>query len=320
MDKRVEQVDNLNQEKINQLKSSFDEIDVPTNLDLVITDAIRRGGKDMRRKSIKRSFLKAVAGLVAVAALFTVSINTIPAFAHSMSNLPIVGKIVKVLNFDKGSGIGGEITDGTKVQLGDLDKKGDQEILTINFMLEGDPTLVANYFEVTYRDYPYSMLFDIPGARGFSAGEIFQGITNSDLVRDIYRLITLDDSMERFVVTFKKPVEFEVIELTKPAQIMVKLKEHQKPPTLLPVYSLRSGSYPFGETVGVIEEILRFEANSSAARMIKDAAGTYFVEEGYYKTEEEALTRMEELMALQLLEADFYIEKRGAGDIPKAIK
>lgn len=47
--------------------------------------------------------------------------------------------------------------------------------------------------------------------------------------------------------------------------------------------------------------------------------GTYFVEEGYYETEKEALARMDELIASQLTDFNFYIEKREAGDVPRTI-
>jgi hypothetical protein len=305
--------------KIARLKEEFDQIDIPENLDSVISHAIKRGKKDLRKITFRKKILKSAATSIAAFALFALSLNTIPAFAESMSNLPIVGNLVKVLQFDRGQGSGGEITDGTKVQIGDPDKQGEYEIITINFMLEDNPTFAANYFEVTYREYPYSLIFDIPGARGFY-DHIFPDPKSSKLVEDIYRLVTLDDSMQRFVITFKEAVEFEVLELADPAQIIVKLKEKPQQEVLQPVYSLRSGSYPFGESVGVIEGILRYEENGKDVRLLKDMEGTYFVEEGYYETEREALARMDELKASQLMDVSFYIEKREAGDIPRAIK
>lgn len=313
----------LDQERENRsmahLQETYQQIDIPPRLDGVIGEAIKRGKREMKKKSLRRKFVKGISTMVAAAFfLFFIGVNTIPAFADSVSAVPLVGNLVKVLQFEKGLGSGGEITDGTKVQIGELEKQGKRESMTINFMLEGNPALIANYFEVSYSEYPYSMLFSIPGAREFSYGDVFQGLSDSELVQDVYRLITLDDSMQRFVVVFKQAVEFEVLEMADPARIVVNLKEKTPAAAAVPVWSMRSASYPFGEEVGVAEEMLRWEADSRAVRMLKDSTGTYFVEEGYYQTEQEALQRMEEL-AGQLPEIKFYLEKRGAGDIPGAI-
>lgn len=307
---------NSDENKINQLKQSFNEVDIPQELDQVINNSIRKGKKDMKKRTIKRRFIAVASSIVAVFAIFTISFHAFPAFADSLANVPIVGNFVKELRLDKGSDTGGQITDGTEVQIGDLDKQGEQEILTVNFNFEGTPTDMATFFEVAYNDYPHSMLFTIPGARYFSQGDVFSQLEDSKLVSDIYRLITLDDSMQRFVVTFTKPVDFEIYELANPAQIVLTLKEKQQPEKLQPVYSLRSGSYPFGETIGVIEGILRYEIMANNVRMLKDEMGTYIVEEGYYHSEEEALARLKEL---QELGVDFHVEKRESADIPRAI-
>ena len=318
--------DSIKPEHAAPIKDYFTNIDIPSDLDKVISHAIERGEQDMdmnmynNKNKAPRTIFKMAASFIIIMSLFVLSLNTVPAVADSISKIPGLGTLVKVLQFDKGQGSGGQITDGTQVQIGDLDQEAGQERLTINFFLDDAPTMIANYFEVTYSEYPFNLLFSIPGARGYSVGDIFTGLAESKLIEDLYRIVTLDDSMERFVITFKKPVDFEVREFSDPARIELILSEKKQAPSLLPIYSLRTSSYPFGETVGVIENILRFEADGKAVRLLKDSEGTFIVEEGLYQSEQEALARMHELTTAGLLDTSFFIEKREVDQIPRAIK
>lgn len=130
----------------------------------------------------------------------------------------------------------------------------------------------------------------------------------------------MDDSAHRFVVTFKKPVIVEVTEQQNPGKIIIDVKEDTEAENLPEIYSLRTGSYPFGEYIGVAEGILRWELGSENTRMLKDKNGTYFVEEGYYLTEEEALARMSVIQEHEYFDYDLYVERRDSSDVPKLIK
>jgi len=78
-------------EKLERLKKQYENITIPKELDFVVEKAIR---KNKGRHGIKRL----IGGGVA-AALFITGINTSPTFANSMSDVPLVGSIVKVLTF-----------------------------------------------------------------------------------------------------------------------------------------------------------------------------------------------------------------------------
>ena len=83
-----------------QLKKEYMDIPIPAELDFVVRKAI----KESRSNGIKRKgrFSKAVtvaASIAATVAVLTVGINTSPAFAKTLSKVPLVGSIVKVLTF-----------------------------------------------------------------------------------------------------------------------------------------------------------------------------------------------------------------------------
>lgn len=76
------------------------DIPIPEELDFVVRKAI----KESRSNGVKRKgrFSKAVtvaASIAATVAVLTVGINTSPAFAKTLSKVPLVGSIVKVLTF-----------------------------------------------------------------------------------------------------------------------------------------------------------------------------------------------------------------------------
>jgi len=79
-------------EKLEQLKKQYENIAIPKELDLVVEKAIR---KNKKRRGIKRL----IGAGAAAAVLFITGINTSPTFANSMSEVPLVSSIVKVLTF-----------------------------------------------------------------------------------------------------------------------------------------------------------------------------------------------------------------------------
>ena len=83
-----------------QLKKEYMDIPIPEELDFVVRKAI----KESRSNGVKRKgrFSKAVtvaASIAATVAVLTVGINTSPAFAKTLSKVPLVGSIVKMLTF-----------------------------------------------------------------------------------------------------------------------------------------------------------------------------------------------------------------------------
>lgn len=90
--------------------------------------------------------------------------------------------------------------------------------------------------------------------RKLDAEKDFGELKKSKYIKDVYRIITLDDSAVRFNVVFNQPVKYEVVEYKEPAQVVVTLSNGQEKDE--PVYSVRSASYPMGEELGILEELI----------------------------------------------------------------
>lgn len=84
MDKRLE-----------QLKAEYHSIPIPKELDEVVNRALH-----IRPKK-RNVYWKATALTAAAAVLLTISLHISPAFAAALSDIPVIGKIVKVITFNE---------------------------------------------------------------------------------------------------------------------------------------------------------------------------------------------------------------------------
>jgi hypothetical protein len=275
--------------------------------------------------SEKRLRMNIIRGRIAVAAvafllIFVTGVNLSPAFADSVSGIPGVSAIVKILQFERGKTAGGEITDGK--QIGPVDwEAGDTEKIFIPTYQEGEPAVSPSYFEVVYRPYPYSVMVEINGIRSIFGGGELPGFEGSRLVEEMYRIVTYDDQAQRFVITFKKPVEIKVKELSGPAGILIEVKEAAVTDALPAIYSVRTASYENWNVPGTWEEIIRsFDYESETVRQLRDSTGKYFVEAGYFSSNSEAEAFRKQLLDYEEIDFNLYIEHRGPGEIPVEIK
>ncbi|HCJ56237.1 MAG TPA: hypothetical protein DHV55_01730 [Clostridiaceae bacterium] len=78
------------------------------------------------------------------------------------------------------------------------------------------------------------------------------------------------------------------------------------------MYSLRTKSYPYGESIGILEEKLM---PISPARILKDSEGMYFIELQLFEAEEDALGRLNEIEKLNY--DSLLIEERIGAEKPK---
>jgi len=301
--------------KIEDLKNKYDALEIPAELDEYIKKGIEKGKSEMRKKKIRTRWTKGAASVAAAAVVFTIGINTVPVFASSMSNVPGIGKLVNVLQFNKGIGSGGTITDGSDVKSITSQKNNTSETLTINFSKDNVSSDKVPHYKVDYKKYPYTMTFTVSGARNISAEKEFEALKQNKFVSDVYKIITLDDSMVRFNVVFNTPVKFEVKEYKEPAQMVINLTK-DKETLQQPIYAVRTASYPNGEQIGSIEE----QFSLDGARILKDEKGTFLVDMGAFDSEKVAKEKIAELNKKYGNNTKFYIEKRNASDIPKTIK
>jgi len=77
------------------LKDAYMNIDIPEDLEF----KIRRPFKVANKKQSRMKIMKSVVGIAAVFSIFTATLNLNQSFAMAMSELPVIGQIVKVLSF-----------------------------------------------------------------------------------------------------------------------------------------------------------------------------------------------------------------------------
>ncbi|UHA74893.1 DUF4179 domain-containing protein [Paenibacillus sp. 481] len=311
-----------NQNELERLKKSYHEIEIPDELATVTLKGIERGKQHRNRvKGRSRWVTRVGVSAAAVLAVFTISVNTMPAFAASLEDVPGLGKLVKILQFNKGSAQGGKIQESTDINFITLNKQDNSDSIVLNFARDNKAQQEASYFDVRFTEYPNTMTFTVGGARKFSAVKDFETLKQSKYIVDAYEIVSADDTMIRFNVTFKEPVAYEVKEYKDPAQVVITLTSDPKKSGASsenqpPVYAVRTASHVYGEAQSVAEETLIDVAN---VRVLKDKQGTYFVEAGHFKTEAEALAHMKQIKSDYGITEPLFIEQREYLQIPEAI-
>ncbi|MCG7345390.1 hypothetical protein MHZ92_14730 [Sporosarcina sp. ACRSL] len=299
-----------------------------------------------KRKTKKR--LPFIAWLGASFIIFVAVVNTIPSLVTSTTNIPVVGKIVKAVNFDdfmmnknedlqeevniesvnftqygnpvqelsfnEGIATGGEITDNINVNSISILNENNAEHIVIGFALrdENKPLLAAPYFEIEYDENPYTMTFSIYGARAFDAND-FKNLKKSDFIMDAYELFTPDDSLIRFVIVFKGPVFIEGKEYADPANIIVTVFEdmHVKD---VKQYAIRTAPYLFGGEIAILEEYLHEEEGIRILResgiLFSTWESEFYIEAGMFNKREEAEKKASEINEKFGSDIQVYVEER----------
>ena len=267
--------------------------------------------------------------------------ESVPTSSESQAIKAKVGK--QNIYRDSGKIIGGQRTDGKDLYSIRFGKHETFERLVISIhewvMDEkgvskgGPPAAIPCSFEVTYEEYPCRLVFDFEGVRWSSA--TFPKFPGSDYIIGIHSIFAHSWGNDRFAVILKKPIKYEVFELHNPAKIVVDIKEenksvHQFPP----VYSLRtkSSDNSSGDLRDIEEKIigLKYEEGGGddwgrkevlpkgkKVRILQSRDNKLFIEEGYYKTKQEALKRQKSFAKEGIT---LFIEKRKMDEIPKVIQ
>jgi len=315
---------------LDELKAAYTNTPIPSELNAVVNNAIGRGTIHMRNRKRKSNYLKLLGAAAAGFLVFAIALNTSSAFADNVSRLPGGETVVRLLTFVGELAMGGAITDGQDIRYirAERRRRAECESIVVGFTAGfdftqvtpgGEPAGTAGHFTVTRNTHPNSIVVHVAGVRGFTAAQNLPDLSRMQLLGSIYRIVTLDDSAHRFVVTFNRPVTVEVSEQRNPARIIIRVREDQQAAELPVMYSLRTASMPWGEGVGSAEELLKFTHGSSEARILRDATGLYFAEEGLYATRAEAEARLSELKNSFTWLA-LHIEQRDAAETPKSMK
>ncbi|MGG3509026.1 DUF3298 domain-containing protein [Paenibacillus lautus] len=80
-------------EQLKRMKRNYKNVPIPNELDFVVKKALKQ------KKKNHANLMKSLAAVGVAAILFITGINTSPAFAKALTEVPVVGPLVKVLTF-----------------------------------------------------------------------------------------------------------------------------------------------------------------------------------------------------------------------------
>ncbi|QEY34440.1 anti-sigma-V factor rsiV [Caproiciproducens galactitolivorans] len=90
----------MRDQKLDQLKKEYMDTPIPQGLDALVRKTLRENGVySIPNKKVFRKLGAIAASIAIVFGVFVAEINSSPAFAKSMEEVPVVGNLVKVLTF-----------------------------------------------------------------------------------------------------------------------------------------------------------------------------------------------------------------------------
>ncbi|MCC5910570.1 MAG: DUF3298 domain-containing protein [Clostridiaceae bacterium] len=87
--------------KVEKLRKEYMDVSIPEELDFVVKKALKEGKRDFKKKQYNKKLRAITTSAAAVTVIFTVAINTSQVFANTLSRVPVVSSIVKVLTINE---------------------------------------------------------------------------------------------------------------------------------------------------------------------------------------------------------------------------
>jgi len=292
---------------LNHMKINYREMKAPDKLDEVINNAILDGQRDyqtMTRKinSGERKSSQALRCVLYASAaalvIFVGSLNASPMFASKLAEIPILGQLVKILTFTDGKASGGMVTDGTDISGISTQTQNGKAQFIIHFDQNGASQDLASAYKVVYGQKPETLLFEISGVRMLSALEDFEKIKESPLVTAVYPVVTLDDSMVRFMIVFADAISYEIREMASPATLVVEVETTSEATQALESYRVRTVDMPRGEGLAILEETIMNQYPKRRILPSVTESDLFFLELGQLDSEALAVEMLDELRAL----------------------
>ena len=292
---------------LNHMKINYREMKAPDKLDEVINNAILDGQRDyqtMTRKinSGERKSSQALRCVLYASAaalvIFVGSLNASPMFASKLAEIPILGQLVKILTFTDGKASGGMVTDGTDISGISTQTQNGKAQFIIHFDQNGASQDLASAYKVVYGQKPETLLFEISGVRMLSALEDFEKIKESPLVTAVYPVVTLDDSMVRFMIVFADAISYEIREMASPATLVVEVETTSEATQALESYRVRTVDMPRGEGLAILEETIMNQYQQRRILPSATESDLFFLEIGQLDSEPLAVEMLDELSAL----------------------
>ncbi|WP_438351354.1 hypothetical protein ACP8HI_12305 [Paenibacillus sp. FA6] len=270
-------------------KERYNNIEIPPHLSEVIGKAQQRAQVHRRKMRVFRN-----SSIVAACVAMLITVN-VPSVVMALSDVPIVGSIVKVLQV----GDGGERTDGVSVT-----STTQVDTLNIHFQMNGEQTNSAPAYTVEYRNAPNRLIFTFNGVREFNYTELIDSIKELTNIKDIYKNVILDDSAVRFVVELQNNIDYSISEYQKPGYIQLKLFAAEKPEKAHKAFYVRSQEMELGEMLAIIDEQYAQDGSS----VIKTNSGKYIVAIGALKTQIEADELLRKLSTRDDYSESFHVD------------
>ncbi|MBP1925388.1 hypothetical protein J2Z76_001247 [Sedimentibacter acidaminivorans] len=89
----------MDENKIDQLKKEYINIPIPMELEFTVKKSLKEGKKIMNKKIYLKRMCATAASIAIVSTVLTIGVNTNEALAETLSDVPVLGGIVKVLTF-----------------------------------------------------------------------------------------------------------------------------------------------------------------------------------------------------------------------------
>ncbi|WP_238654732.1 hypothetical protein [Paenibacillus piscarius] len=271
-------------------KDRYAQIEIPAQLGEVLEAAQAQAAARSRRTSRWRWFGSSAAALIAC-----LLVLNIPGVASALSQVPVVGNLVKVLQF----GTGGERTDGAAVST-----VTSENTIRIVFGQEGEAAASAPSYTVDQREGPKRLIFTFNGVRRFDYGALEQDLLASPLVSDVYRNIILDDSAMRFVVELKEGTRHTLTEYSNPGTLELKLTAEGKAAPPKEIYYVRSEGMPQGESLAILEEIYL----DDDVTFLRTTSGNFAAVIGGFSTREEAEQKLAAISGRENYAGDLFVD------------
>lgn len=289
------------------MKEFRQQISISSELEEAIQQGIKKGKVKMdKRDKVKKNVMRTMAVTLIGIGVFATSINISPAFAESIKNVPVIGTLVQMFQINKAEVSGGEGYSKARGEIS-LSRQDDKEQLIINF--EGSEK--ANKYSATYLENPQSITITLPGTTDVTLlSDYKRSEGESDFIKSVYKLNTLDDSMLRYVVEIENYSNVQISEYKNPGQIVIELTKNENYP-FDEIYSVRSYSFENGEAFALLEENLI----GQNYRILKDEQEMRFFEFKQFDSKEKAEEFVKKFDKMETL-----IEERYGNNVPVCFK
>jgi hypothetical protein len=285
----------------NHMKKDYQNTNSPSQLDSVIRKAIQDGQRDRVRSPqgttyprTSKRYLRLAYAAAAAFLIFVGSLNAFPMFAAQLAEIPVLGQLVKILTFTEGRASGGNITDGTDVSGITIQTLDDVEQFTIHFNQDGQSQALAGAYNVVYAQNPETLQFEISGVRMLSAQADFESLKASALIKEVYPIVTLDDSTVRFMIVFEQPVKYEISEMKDPASLVLQVSADPDATAVsASQFRVRTLALPRGEGLAILEEMVMMDYPERRILPSNEEPSLFYIEIAQVASEEEATKLIE---------------------------